>query len=69
MGIVKARKLGVTSKIFLFSKMVQDYENRSADICLVMLELYRVSLIYLWSTTESSSKIAELNDVDTYLCS
>ena len=69
MGIVKARKLGVTSKIFLFSKMVQDYENRSAGICLVMLELYRVSLIYLWSTTESSSKIAELNDVDTYLCS
>ena len=36
MGIVKARKLGARSKIFLFSKMVQDYENRSADICLVM---------------------------------
>ena len=36
MGIVKARKLGARSKIFLISKMVQDYGNRSADICLVM---------------------------------
>ena len=36
MGIVKARKLGVRSKIFVFSKAMQDYGNRSADICLVM---------------------------------
>ena len=36
MGIVKARKLGVKSKIFLLSKMVQDYGKISADICLVM---------------------------------
>ena len=36
MGIVKARALIVRSKIFLLSKMVQDYGNRSADICLVM---------------------------------
>ena len=35
-GIVKARKLGARSKIFLFSKTVQDYGNRSANICLVM---------------------------------
>ena len=34
--VVKAKKLGVRSKIFLFSKTVQDYWNRSADICLVM---------------------------------
>ena len=36
MGTVKARKLSARLKIFLFSKMVQDYGNRSADICLVM---------------------------------
>ena len=36
MGIMKARKLGAGSKIFLFSKTVQDCENRSDDICLVM---------------------------------
>ena len=36
MGIVKARKLSVRSKIILFSKTVQDYGNRSANICLVM---------------------------------
>ena len=36
MGIVKARELGARSQIFLFSKMVQDYGNRSADISLVM---------------------------------
>ena len=36
MGIVKARKLGVRSKIFLVSKMVKVDGNRSADICLVM---------------------------------
>ena len=35
MAIAKTRKLGVRSKIFLFSKTVQDYENKSADICLV----------------------------------
>ena len=35
MGIVKTRKLSVRPKIILFSKMVQDYGNRSADICLV----------------------------------
>ena len=36
MGIVKARKLGEKSKIFLLSKMVRDNGDRSADICLVM---------------------------------
>ena len=36
MGIVKASKLSVRSKITLFSKTVQDYGNRLADICLVM---------------------------------
>ena len=36
MGITKARKLGVRSKILLFSKTVRDNRNRSADICLVM---------------------------------
>ena len=34
MGIVKVRKLSVRPKIILFSKMVQDYGKRSADICL-----------------------------------
>ena len=32
MGIVKARKLGVRSNIFLFSKTAQDCGNRSADM-------------------------------------
>ena len=32
MRIVKARKLGARSKIFLFSKKVQDYGNRLADM-------------------------------------
>ena len=36
MGIVKARKLGVRSNIFLFSKTAQDCGNRSTDISLVM---------------------------------
>ena len=36
MGIVKARKLEVGSKIFLHSKMVKDYGNRSPNICLVL---------------------------------
>ena len=36
MGIVKARKLGVRSKIFSSSKMVQMVGNKSADICRVM---------------------------------
>ena len=36
MGIVKARKLGLRSKLFLFSKMVLDYGNRLGDNCLVM---------------------------------
>ena len=36
MGKVKARMLGVRSKIFLFAETVQDYGKRSADICLVM---------------------------------
>ena len=35
-GIVKATELKASPKIFLFSKMVQDYGNISADICLVM---------------------------------
>ena len=34
MGIVKARRLSVRS--IFFSKTVQDYVNRSADICLAM---------------------------------
>ena len=36
MGLVIARKLRMSLQIFMFSKMVQDYGNRSADICLVM---------------------------------
>ena len=36
MGIVKARKLGVRSEIFLFPKIMQGYGNRLADIRLVM---------------------------------
>ena len=36
MGIVEARKLRVKSKIFMFSKTVHNYGNRSADICLGM---------------------------------
>ena len=35
-GIVKARKLGVRSNIFLFSKTAQDCGNRLADISQVM---------------------------------
>ena len=35
MGIMKARKFGMKSKIF-FSKTVQYHGNRSADIYLVM---------------------------------
>ena len=35
-GIVKATELKARPKMFLFSKAVEDYENRSADICLVM---------------------------------
>ena len=36
-AIVKARKLGLMSKIFLFSKTAKDRGNKSADICQVML--------------------------------
>ena len=36
MVILKARKLGARSKIFLFSKTAQDYGNRLADNYLVM---------------------------------
>ena len=36
MGTFKARKLRLRSKIFLFSKAVQDFGNRLADIRLVM---------------------------------
>ena len=36
MGIVKVRKMDVRSKLFLFSKAVQDFGNRSAELCLVM---------------------------------
>ena len=39
MGVMKNRKLGVMSKIVLFSKTVQDFWNRSAEMCLVMLEI------------------------------
>ena len=44
MRIVKARKLEVSSKIFLFSKTVQDYGNRSADIYLVMQAVVQAGL-------------------------
>ena len=47
MGIVKARKLRVRSKIILLPKMVQDYENRSAHICLVMLAVGQVGAFSL----------------------
>ena len=36
MGTFKARKLRLRSKIFLFSKAMQDFGNRLADIRLVM---------------------------------
>ena len=37
----KARKLGARSKIFLFSKTVQDCGNVSADICLVVQAVWQ----------------------------
>ena len=36
MGIVKTGELSVRPKIIFFSKLVQDYGNISADICLDM---------------------------------
>ena len=36
MLVVNTRKLGVRSKRFLFSKMVQGYGNVSADLCLIL---------------------------------
>ena len=44
MGLVEAKKLGERSKIFLFPKTVQNYGNRSADICLVMQAVGAFSL-------------------------
>ena len=35
-GVVKNRKIGERSKIFLFSKTAQDCGNISTDICVVM---------------------------------
>ena len=52
MGIVKTRKLSVRPKIILFSKTVQDYGNRSADICLVMQAVGQVGY-YLSMCTPS----------------
>ena len=46
-GTVKARKLGVRSKIFLFSEMVQDYRNGSADICQVMQAVGQAGILSL----------------------
>ena len=43
-GIVKARKLSARSKIVLFSKKVQDYGYRSADICLIMQAGHSLSM-------------------------
>ena len=49
MGIVETRKLGARSKIFLFSKMVLDYGNRSPkrspNLCLVNRKLGRWSIL------------------------
>ena len=39
MGIVKTRKFGVRTEIFLFSITAQDYGTTSADICLVMQDV------------------------------
>ena len=68
MGILKAKKLGLRSKIFLFSKTVQDYGKRSADICLVMQavgqaghSLYAIAIISM----RVSSIFAPRN---SYLC-
>ena len=47
MGVMKARKLGVRSNFFLFSKMVQDYGNRLADICPVMQAVGRLGILSL----------------------
>ena len=35
-GIVRSRMFGVRSTIFLFSRLVQDYGNRAAGVCLVI---------------------------------
>ena len=55
MGIVKARKMDVRSKLFLLSKAVQDFGNRSAELCLVtavMQQLGRLAsagyYLYIW---------------------
>ena len=54
MGIVKAIKLGLISKLFLFCKTVQDYGNGSADICLIGQVGHSLStsmwiLLFLWT--------------------
>ena len=64
MGIGKARKLGVKSKIYLFSKMVQGYGNGLADIWLVMKAagqaghyFYVYPKIYMgWTQSESTTE-------------
>ena len=44
-GMMKARKLGITSKIFLFSKALQDYGNISADFCLIMMAVGQAGIL------------------------
>ena len=47
MGMAKAIKLRVRSNIFMLSKMVQDYGNGSADICLVRQAVWQAGILSL----------------------
>ena len=53
-AIVITCKFGVRSRRFLFSKTVQDYGNRSAHICLVILAVGKFS-IYVNKTISLSA--------------
>ena len=59
LGVIRTRKLGVRSKIFLCSLTVQDYGNLSADICLVMQTVgqagHSLSLLILQSLCNRSA--------------
>ena len=46
MGIEETRQLSARPKIILFSKTVQDYGNRSADICLVVQAVGQARPLY-----------------------
>lgn len=48
MKIANTRKFGVLLKIFLLSKTVRDYGNRSASICRALQEVGKAVVIYLF---------------------